>query len=98
MTSIRTVLFLLVALLPLCRARADILIGAAGPFSGGDTGIGDQLRRGVEQAVSDLNAKGGVLGQRIKIFPMDDACDPKQAVSVANELAARGGVFVVGHV
>lgn len=83
---------------PLSGTRAEILIGAAGPFSGSDTGIGDQLRRGTMTAVSDLNAKGGVLGQKIKLFDMDDACDPKQAVSAANELAARGGVFVVGHV
>jgi branched-chain amino acid transport system substrate-binding protein len=98
MTLIRTVLILVTAFAPLRWAQADILIGAAGPFSGGDTGIGDQLRRGVDQAVADLNAKGGLLGQQIKIFTMDDACDPKQAVSVANELAARGGVAVVGHV
>ncbi len=98
MISIKGVLFLLMIVGPPACARADILIGAAGPFSGGDTGIGDQLKRGVEQAVADLNAKGGVLGQTVKILPMDDACDPKQAVSVANQLVSRGGVFVVGHV
>jgi len=98
MVSIKGALFLLMVVGPPVGAHADILIGAAGPFSGGDTGIGDQLKRGVEQAVADLNAKGGVLGQKVAILPMDDACDPKQAVSVANELAARGGVLVVGHV
>jgi branched-chain amino acid transport system substrate-binding protein len=98
MVSIRIAFFLLAVIVPPAELRADILIGAAGPFSGADTGIGDQLKRGTEQAVADLNAKGGLLGQKVKIFTMDDACDPKQAVSAANELAARGGVFVVGHV
>jgi branched-chain amino acid transport system substrate-binding protein len=35
-------------------------------------------------AIADINAKGGVLGQKLKLEIGDDACDPKQAVSVAN--------------
>ena len=34
-------------------------------------------------AVKDLNAKGGLLGKQLKLLVGDDACDPKQAVTVA---------------
>src|SRR5690242_13523823 len=48
---------------------------------------GEQMRRGGEQAVKDLNAKGGVLGRKFALTIGDDACDPKQAVAVANKFA-----------
>src|SRR6185295_2692827 len=78
-------------------ARADITIGVAGPMTGRNAAFGEQFRRGAEKAVADLNAKGGVLNQRLRLVIGDDACDPKQAVSAANDLAAKGAVFVAGH-
>ena len=78
-------------------AKADILIGVAGPITGGYAAFGTQLVTGATQAVADLNAKGGVLGQQVKLDVGDDACDPKQAVSVANEFASKKVVFVDGH-
>ena len=78
-------------------AHADISIASAGPFTGQYAAFGDQLKRGAEQAVADINAAGGVLGQKLKLEIGDDACDPKQAVSVANRLVNKGVVFVAGH-
>ena len=48
-------------------------------------------------AVADLNAQGGVLGRKLRLEIGDDACDPKQAVAVANQLASKKVVFVAGH-
>ncbi len=78
-------------------ARADITIAVAGPMTGSNAAFGEQFKRGAEKAVADINAKGGVLKQRLRLIAGDDACDPKQAVSVANDLAAKGVVFVAGH-
>jgi branched-chain amino acid transport system substrate-binding protein len=78
-------------------ASADIKIGVAGPMTGSEASIGEQMRRGAEKAVADINAKGGVLGQKLKLIEGDDVCDPKQAVSVANNFADEGVVFVAGH-
>jgi branched-chain amino acid transport system substrate-binding protein len=78
-------------------ARAQIRIAMAGPITGSNATFGAQLKEGAEQAVIDLNAHGGVLGQKLILEQGDDACDPKQAVSVANDLARRGVVFVAGH-
>ena len=78
-------------------ARADIAIAVAGPITGQYAGLGEQMKKGSEQAIADLNAKGGVLGQRIRLEVGDDACDPKQAVAVANQLVGKGAKFVAGH-
>jgi branched-chain amino acid transport system substrate-binding protein len=78
-------------------AKADILIGAAGPITGGLAGGGAQMEIGAEQAVADINASGGLLGQKVKLELGDDACDPKQAVSVANRFANEDVKFVAGH-
>jgi branched-chain amino acid transport system substrate-binding protein len=78
-------------------AHADITIGLAGPLTGQTAVLGEQMRRGAEQAVADINAQGGVLGQKLVLREADDACDPKQAVSVANQLLTAGVKFVVGH-
>lgn len=78
-------------------ARADLLIGVAGPMTGAYASGGEQMRNGAEQAIADINAKGGVLGQKLKLTTGDDVCDPKQAVSVANTFVNKGVVFVDGH-
>jgi branched-chain amino acid transport system substrate-binding protein len=78
-------------------ARAEVLIGAAGPMTGKLTWIGEQMQRGAEMAVADINAAGGVLGRQVQLITADDFCDPKQAVAAAQKLVGDGVVFVVGH-
>ncbi|MBO0905270.1 branched-chain amino acid ABC transporter substrate-binding protein [Jiella sonneratiae] len=78
-------------------ALADITIGVAGPMTGQYASFGEQLKIGAEQAVADINAKGGVNGEMLKLSVGDDACDPKQAVAVANNFASEGVPFVAGH-
>ena len=76
---------------------ADHLVAIAGPMTGQYASAGDQIRKGAEMAVADINAKGGVLGQKLKLEVGDDACDPKQAVSVANTMVNKKIVFMHGH-
>ncbi len=78
-------------------AQADVKIAVAGPFTGQLASFGEQLKRGAEMAVKDLNANGGVNGEKVVLVYGDDQCDPKQAVSVANSLVNEGVAFVAGH-
>jgi branched-chain amino acid transport system substrate-binding protein len=81
-------------------ARAQggpIRIATVGPMTGQYAAFGAQMRAGAEQAVTDLNGRGGVMGRQLALEVGDDACDPRQAVSVANQLAGRGIRFVAGH-
>src|SRR5215475_11437625 len=78
-------------------ASAQVKLGVGGPLTGGSAAFGAQLKNGVEQAVEDINAAGGILGQKIQLFIGDDRADPKEGVSVANKFVGDGVKFVVGH-
>jgi branched-chain amino acid transport system substrate-binding protein len=79
------------------HANAQIKIAVGGPMTGGSAAFGAQLKQGAEQAVEDINAAGGILGQKIVLSVGDDRADPKEGVSVANKFAADGVKFVIGH-
>lgn len=78
-------------------ASAQIKLGIGGPLTGSDAAFGAQLRQGVDQAVADINAKGGILGQQIQLYTGDDGSNPREGVSVANKFVGDGVKFVVGH-
>ena len=78
-------------------AYADITIATAGPMTGQYASFGAQMKAGAEQAVEDINAAGGVLGQKLVLEIGDDACDPKQAVAVANQMVGKGIALMAGH-
>jgi len=78
-------------------ANAQIKLGVGGPITGPNAAFGAQLKNGTEQAVEDINAAGGVLGQKITVTVGDDVSDPKQGVSVANKFVGDGVKWVVGH-
>jgi branched-chain amino acid transport system substrate-binding protein len=81
----------------LAVAQAEVKLAVGGPITGGSAAFGAQLRNGVEQAVEDINAAGGILGQKLVVSIGDDRADPKEGVSVANKFAADGVKFVIGH-
>ena len=86
-----------VVALGVSSAHAEISIATAGPMTGQYASFGEQMRNGAEMAVADINADGGVLGEQLELFIGDDACDPRQAVSVANDMAGEGVIFMAGH-
>lgn len=98
MKGLRVGCLALAASLAAGLARAeDINIAVVGPITGQYAAFGEQLKRGADMAVADINAKGGVLGRKLKLITGDDACDPRQAVSVANQMVDDNVVFVAGH-
>lgn len=79
-------------------ALADIVIGVAGPHTGPNASFGEQYWHGASQAADDINAAGGINGEKITLIKADDACEPKQAVAVANRLVDQDKAkAVVGH-
>ena len=78
-------------------ALAEIKIGIAGPVTGPVAQYGDMQFAGARMAIARINANGGVNGEMLEGVEMDDVCDPKQAVSVANNMINEGVSFVVGH-
>ncbi len=78
-------------------AQADIMIATAGPITGQYASFGEQMLKGIEMAVKDINAAGGLLGEKLALTVGDDACDPKQAVAVANQMVQQKVKLVAGH-
>jgi branched-chain amino acid transport system substrate-binding protein len=78
-------------------AADTIKIGIAGPKTGPVAEYGAMQFRGALMAIDQINAKGGVDGKKLEAVTYDDACDPKQAVAVANKVVNDGVKFVVGH-
>jgi len=79
-------------------AHAEIVIGLIAPLTGPVAAYGDQVRNGAETAVAEINKKGGILGEQVVLKAADDAAEPKQGVSAANQLVGEGIRFVVGPV
>jgi len=72
-------------------------VAIVGPITGQYASFGAQMKNGGELAVADINAAGGVLGKKLDLSTGDDACDPKQAVAVANQVTGAGVKLVAGH-
>jgi len=51
---------------------------------------------GVNLAVEEINAAGGVLGRKLEILVMDNKCNPSEAVNVANKLVEAKVVAIEG--
>ncbi|WP_226505565.1 MULTISPECIES: branched-chain amino acid ABC transporter substrate-binding protein [Pseudomonas] len=78
--------------------QADVKIGVAGPMTGANASFGEQYMKGAQAAADAVNAAGGINGEKIVLVAGDDACEPKQAVAVANRLVDQDKVIgVVGH-
>ncbi|MBA1272370.1 branched-chain amino acid ABC transporter substrate-binding protein [Stutzerimonas azotifigens] len=78
-------------------AADTIKIGMAGPVTGAVAQYGEMQFVGAKMAIEQINKAGGVNGQMLEGVVYDDACDPKQAVAVANRIVNDNVKFVVGH-
>lgn len=78
-------------------AAQEIKVAVVGAMSGPVAQWGDMEFNGARQAIKDINAKGGVKGDTLVAVEYDDACDPKQAVAVANKIVNDGIKYVIGH-
>lgn len=79
------------------NAQATLKMGVGGPMTGNNAAFGAQLKTGAEQAVADINAAGGINGQKIELFVGDDASKPEQGKAAANKFISDGVKYVVGH-
>lgn len=77
-------------------ALADIVLGGVGPLSQpGDVAGGIEMKWAMEQAVADLNAKGGVLGQKLRLIFYDTQNKPDVCAAIAKRLVQEDKVVAV---
>lgn len=79
-------------------AQQAIKVALPGPTTGSVAQYGDIVRTGAMAAIDAINKAGGVNGAKLQGVVYDDACDPKQAVAVANKVVNDKVKFVIGHV
>ncbi|MBX3541061.1 MAG: ABC transporter substrate-binding protein [Chelatococcus sp.] len=75
-------------------AHADVKFGALYPFSGQLALLGDESARGLEIAVDEINAAGGVQGEKV-VLVRGDAVDNNQAIGEARRLISREKVAAI---
>ena len=84
-----------------CQA-ADIVIGFTGPLSGPTADYGQDCLTGLEMAIKELNASGGITveGQKllIKLEKLDDKADSNQALNNARQLLAKNALTIYNPV
>lgn len=98
-TPLAAALGLATGLLLSTAASADtIKIAIAGPFTGALTQYGTMVKEGVDTAIEQINAAGGVMGKKLEALVIDDGCEPKQGPVVANRVVNDKIHYVVGHV
>lgn len=78
-------------------AADTIKIALAGPVTGAVAQYGEMQFIGAKMAIEQINKAGGVNGAMLEAVVYDDACDPKQAVAVANKIVNDEVQYVVGH-
>ena len=80
-------------------AAEPIKIGVSGPFTGGSAPMGVSMRDGVKLAVTEINAKGGVLGRPLQLIERDEEAKNERGVQVAQELINKENVVAtVGYI
>lgn len=86
------------ALMMGCNAMMETKVGFAGPLTGPQGNLGQELLNGANLAVEKWNDAGGLKGKKVELVSMDDGDQPEKAAEVAKALCRKNPLFVVGHV
>jgi len=95
------VVLLAAMLLSACQAGGGgtVKIAVLAPMSGQVATFGDSTAKGVQLAVDEWNAKGGVLGKKIEVSVNDSQCSADPAVNAANKVIEQDKIhYIVGEV
>lgn len=101
MKLVRNIAFSSIALAVAAMSFAadNIKIGLQGPLTGGSSPMGVSMRDGAKLAVTEINAKGGVLGRKIEMIERDDEAKNERGVQIAQELINKEKVVAtVGYI
>jgi basic membrane lipoprotein Med (substrate-binding protein (PBP1-ABC) superfamily)/ABC-type branched-subunit amino acid transport system substrate-binding protein len=75
----------------------NLKIALLAPITGPIPSYGAATRNGVEMALAEWNAKGGVLGRTVSMDIHDTQCDGTAATTEANNVVAAGTHYIIGE-
>jgi branched-chain amino acid transport system substrate-binding protein len=76
-------------------AANDIPVGFYAALSGGEASFGQATQQGVQLAVDEINANGGVLGRKLRLITEDDQGKPEDAAAVVSKLITKDDVVAL---
>jgi branched-chain amino acid transport system substrate-binding protein len=79
----------------LAADAATVKIGTFGPFTGPAAGLGLEAKKGIEFAVAQFNAAGGINGKKAELVAYDDRGNRAEAVSVVRKMIENDGVQAI---
>src|SRR5262249_17978806 len=83
---------------PLTQGAADsdvVLFGEVGSLTGPEASFGISTRNGIELAINQANAAGGIKGKKIAVRVYDDQSKPEEAANAATRLVNQDRVKVI---
>jgi branched-chain amino acid transport system substrate-binding protein len=80
---------------PAAADENTILIGEVGSLTGAQATFGISTRNGIELAVNEVNAAGGVKGKKLAVRVYDDQGKPEEAANAVTRLIAQDKVKVI---
>jgi branched-chain amino acid transport system substrate-binding protein len=84
---------------PAAEETGDIIIGEVGSLTGSEAAFGISTRNGIDLALQEANAAGGVKGRKVKVIVYDDQSKPEEAASAATRLITQDKVkLILGEV
>jgi branched-chain amino acid transport system substrate-binding protein len=79
--------------------KSPIIFGVGAPMTGDNADFGTQVTRGIQLAMDEINAKGGINGRMLQYKACDDQCNPQLAASCAQKFVNDPEIFaVIGHI
>ncbi|MBE3584022.1 MAG: ABC transporter substrate-binding protein [Limnochordaceae bacterium] len=76
-------------------AAEPIKLGLVGPLSGDAATFGNSVVNAVKLYFDEVNAKGGIHGQKVEIIALDDRGDPAEAANAVQRLITRDKVTAI---
>jgi branched-chain amino acid transport system substrate-binding protein len=72
-----------------------IVVGEVGSFTGATATFGISTHQGIELAMKELNAKGGLLGKPVEVVKIDDQGKEEEAATATNRLITQNKVVAI---
>src|SRR5688500_6832923 len=76
-------------------ADNEIVIGEYGSLTGSTATFGISTKNGIDMAIAEVNAAGGVLGKQVRVIVEDDQGRPEEAQTVVTKLITSDQVVAI---
>ena len=80
----------------IAQAQATIKIASIQELSGGGATVGTNFKNGMDLAIKEINAAGGILGKKIEVTHSDTQSNPGVAKGLAQKAVDDGAFAVFG--